>query len=171
MSHPPAQPTPSLPPPGPRRGSGRARRAWLLGIAGVLVAVLVACGLAARWGSWKKPPAPGDRFPLPPLSSSPFLNTGPEARYVGSDACRECHGGSTASVRRTGMGDSMAEVDPAREPPDAVFDHPASKRRYQVCRKDGRLWHRELLPAEGADEVVLAEFPLKYVIGSRGRSR
>jgi predicted CXXCH cytochrome family protein len=179
MSHPPAQPTPSLPPPDPapglaphavrepRRAVGPGRRARLPGLLALLTAALVAVGLAARWGPWKKPPAsPGDRFPLPPVSSSPFLNTGPEARYVGSDACRECHAGSSASFRRTGMGRSMAEVDLSREPPDAGFDHPPSKRRYQVVRKGGQLWHRELLLAEGPAEVVLAEYPVKYVVGS-----
>jgi predicted CXXCH cytochrome family protein len=64
------------------------------------------------------------------------------------------------------MGRSMAKVDPDREPPDAVFDHLASKRQYQISRKDGGLWHRELLLAGQPDEVVLSEYPLKYVVGS-----
>src|SRR5262249_16328846 len=64
------------------------------------------------------------------------------------------------------MAHTMAEVDPAQEPPDAAFDHPTSKRRYEVRRKDGKLWHRELLLDAGPKEVVLAEYPLKYRIGS-----
>src|SRR5439155_26513046 len=61
---------------------------------------------------------------------------------------------------------SMAPVRLDREPADASFDHPPSKRRYQVRRKDGQLWHRELLLAEGSEEVVLSEYALKYVVGS-----
>ncbi len=141
------------------------RRRWLLGA--LLPAVLLAAGLVVWWGPWRTPPTPAaDPFPLPPLSPSPFLNTGPEARHVGSAACRPCHPSHHASARRTGMGRSMAEVDPARAPPDGAFDHPPSKRRYQVRRAGGRLWHRELLLADGPQEVVLAEHPLRYVVGS-----
>jgi hypothetical protein len=113
-----------------------------------------------------EPPPETDPFPLAPLATSPFLNTGPDARYLGSEACRACHPGPTASFRRTGMGRSMAAVDSRREPPDASFDHPASKRRYQVYRKDDQVWHRELLLTKGPEEVVLSEYPLKYVVGS-----
>jgi len=142
----------------------RRRRRWLLALAGLLVAALVVVAVS---GLLKKDASPGpDRFPVLPLSSSPFLNTGPAARYVGSEACRSCHPGRDASFRRTGMGRSLAEVDLAREPPDAAFDHPPSKRRYQVARKDGQLWHRELLLTSGPEEVILAEYPLKYVVGS-----
>src|SRR5262249_9127549 len=85
---------------------------------------------------------------------------------VGSEACRSCHPDRETSFRRTGMGRSMARVDPAREPPDAVFDHPLSKRRYQVCRKEGQVWHRELLLAGGSQAVVLSESRRAYVTGS-----
>src|SRR5579875_1057993 len=50
--------------------------------------------------------------------ASPFLNTRPDASYVGSAACRSCHEEQSASFRRTGMGRSMAEVQADREPPD-----------------------------------------------------
>src|SRR5262249_58117610 len=94
---------------------------------------------------WRAPcrrtPPPPPRPPSAP--ASPFLNTGPDARYVGSEACYKCHEDRRDSFRETGMGRSMAAADPDHEPPDAAFDHPASKRRYQGYRKDGRLRHRE----------------------------
>lgn len=108
---------------------------------------------------------------VPSQPASPFLNTRPDARYVGSAACRSCHEDHTASFRRTGMGRSMAPVVPDREPPDAVFDHPPSKRRYQVRRKDGALWHREFLRTEQPEEVLLSEYPLRYVVGSGRHAR
>jgi predicted CXXCH cytochrome family protein len=115
----------------------------------------------------------GPRPTGPPLAqaSSPFRNTGPKAHYVGSAACRSCHEEHTASFRRTGMGRSMAEVQPAQQPPDAAFDHPPSKRRYQVRRKDGALWHRELLHTDQQPEVLLCEYPLRYVVGSGRHAR
>jgi hypothetical protein len=45
------------------------------------------------------------------------------------------------------------------------------KCRYQVVRQDGRLWHRELLLDGQPDEATLAEYPLKYVIGSDRHAR
>src|SRR5262245_5553454 len=105
---------------------------------------------------------PTDPFPLTPLSFSPFRNTGPEARYVGSQACVTCHPGEHASHGRTGMGRAMAEVLPDREPPDAVFDHALSGRRFQVYRKDGKLRHREALLARNGEEIEMADYPLKY---------
>src|SRR5262245_51853401 len=112
------------------------RRGWFLGVGIVLAVALAVAGLVLRA---RTPPAPapgGDSFPVPPVSSSPFLNTRADAHYVGSAACQSCHAAEVASFRRTGMGRSMAEVDPAREPPDATVDHQSSRCRYQVVRKD-----------------------------------
>lgn len=107
-----------------------------------------------------------DTFPLPPLSASPFRNTGADAKYVGSEACRACHQDEHESFSHTGMGRSMATVDLVREPPDGQFDHLPSQRRYEVRREGGRMWHRELLLNSGSEDVVVSEFPVKYVTGS-----
>ena len=64
------------------------------------------------------------------------------------------------------------------EAPDGSHDHALSSRRYRVLRKDGTaLWHREMLltatsvgPQTGG-EVVVSEFPVKYVVGSGRHSR
>jgi predicted CXXCH cytochrome family protein len=133
-------------------------------------------GLALAVWVWatRKPEEPTtdqDPFPLSPLASSPFLNTGPGARYVGSAACTSCHQDRHDSFCSTGMGRSMAAVDATREPPDATFEHPLSKRRYQVLRKGGTLWHREFLLTDASQEVLLAEYPLKYVVGSGRHAR
>jgi hypothetical protein len=133
------------------------RRRWLLGAAGLLAVAAVALFVAGRLS---KP------FPLPAIAPSPFLNTREGVGYVGTATCVSCHGDEHASFRRTGMGISMAAVDPKRAPPDGGFDHPLSKRRYRAYRKGGELWHRESLLTEGPEEVVLAEYALKYAVGS-----
>jgi hypothetical protein len=105
----------------------------------------------------------------PPTQSPPapaFLNTGSEARFVGSDACRPCHEAAFASFARTGMGRSMASVVPDGTPPGAAFDHPPSNRRYQVYRAGVQVWHRESILASSGAEVALGEYPLRWVIGS-----
>src|SRR5204863_1377641 len=112
------------------------------------------------------PPRPDEPPAVLPLSSSPYLNVGPDARYVGTGACVKCHADEHRSYQRTGMARSTAEVRPERELPDATFDHPASGRRYDVRRQDGQLWHRERLLTDDQSDVVLNDFPLKYAIGS-----
>jgi predicted CXXCH cytochrome family protein len=158
------------PTPSPQKTTRRGGRYWLLGI-GVLTAAAAAALAFRHWHGKTDAPREIDPFALTQLPASPYLNTGPEAHYVGSEACRDCHKEATASFRHTGMGHSMAEVDAGSEPPDATFDHPASKRRYQVVRKDGQLWHRELLLTEGPEDVLLTEYPLKYVVGSGRHAR
>jgi hypothetical protein len=135
--------------------------------------LLLAFGGAALlwWRPWRADPPAGDPFPLPPVSASPYLNTGPDAAYVGSAGCQGCHQERHATFRTTGMGRSMAVVEPDREPADADFDHPPSGRRYEVRRRDGRMWHRELLRGGGPGEVLLAEHPVEYVVGSGRHSR
>jgi predicted CXXCH cytochrome family protein len=158
-------------PPGvlPNRGRRRILRCLL---AAAVVPAALAVVLWLRRGAGKPAPSPEpDPFPLPPIAASPFLNTGPAARYVGSETCRTCHAGRHSSFRHTGMGRSLALVDVEREPPDAAFDHPLSKRRYRVYRKDRQLWHRETLLTEGPDEVLLSEYPVRYVVGSGRHAR
>ncbi|MBI1830079.1 MAG: hypothetical protein HYR84_01350, partial [Planctomycetes bacterium] len=142
------------------------RRRWWIGGAVALLIVSAVVATIIVWMNRSAPSVASAQFPVAPLPASPYRNTGAEARYVGMETCRSCHKAPHRSYHATGMGRSMAEVDVAREPPDAVVDHPLSKRRYEVKRKDGELWHRELLLAGQAEEVVLCEYPLKYVVGS-----
>ncbi len=157
-----------------RRGSMNAPRQWGWWLSGGLaVMAIVALGV---WTGRTPPldtskPTESDVFPLPPISESPFLNTKLDVAYVGSEACRTCHAEHDAAFRHTSMGRSMAEVDLALEPPDGHFEHPLSKRRYEVRRQAGQMWHRELLLVDDPSEVLLAEFPVKYVVGSGHYSR
>ncbi|MFN0021674.1 MAG: CDC27 family protein [Pirellulaceae bacterium] len=99
-------------------------------------------------------------------ATSPYKNTQPGVKYVGSQACIACHEQEHATFQHTGMAQSMATVDVTREPPDGVFEHRPSKARYEVVRKDSQMWHRELLLTSGQEEVLLQEYPVKYVTGS-----
>ena len=160
----------------PRRGRPRLLRRVVAAFAGV--AVVAAAVLAATRGLWQTPadpqsaqtPATGtaaaDPFPLTPISESPFENTRSGVAYVGSQACVDCHDEEHESFRHTGMGRSMSRVDLSREPPDGQFDHAPSGRRYQVVRRDGWMWHRELLITDGPEETIVSEFPVKWVTGS-----
>lgn len=165
-------PASNLPPEAPAAQAGRGRplRAYVAS-----VAVIAALG----WITWhligpgsNKPPstsespAPAD-LSLPAAATSPFLNTRPEARYLGSQACQRCHPESHESYSHSGMSRSMAEVDPALEPEDTVFEHHASGRRITVHRHDGQLRQRDELTKVGEyGDVELADHPLRFVVGS-----
>lgn len=146
----------------PESGNRRPSRRWVIAsvVAILLVALLV-------YGLYPRPrPPEEDPFPILPLSASAYLNTQLNVAYVGSEACRHCHPNEHASFRRTGMGRSMAVIDPKQLPPNAVFDHEVSKRRYRVHRQDDRLWHCESLLTGGMRETVLNDVPLTHVVGS-----
>ena len=151
----------------PESGDGRSPRRWVIAAVSAILLVV----LAVYWfDSDSLPPEENprppeeDSYPLPPLSASPYLNTRSGVAYVGSEACRVCHPNEHASFRSTGMGRSAAAIDPKQLPPDAVFDHEASKRRYRVHRQGDRLWHQESLAGSG--KTVLNDVPLTHVIGS-----
>jgi hypothetical protein len=147
----------------------------LVGVAALAVAVL-AWGRGAFLGKSRarspRVPAQADAFPVVPVSPSPFLNTRPEAQYVGMQACERCHPDTHQSYYDTMMSRSMSAVDPSREPPDGQFLHARSGRRYQIYRQGGTLRQSETLTGvEAIGDAVLADHPLKYVIGSGHFSR
>ncbi|MGE0757020.1 MAG: tetratricopeptide repeat protein [Pirellulaceae bacterium] len=138
-------------------------------------------GLAlAAWRSF----APPDRRPMPaqtgdappvfrvvaapvsPLSRDAVAPEAQSAQYVGTDRCVACHPDEHASFQATAHSRSLRGVDPAREPPDAVFDHVASGRRYRVYRRQGQLRHGESLLARDGSEIPLGDYPLTWLVGS-----
>ena len=110
------------------------------------------------------------KTPLPPIGSSEFVNTAAPAAYVGSQACGECHESQFHSYSETTHSRALDDIDLAQEPPDGAFEHAVSGRDYRIYRKDGQLWHRESVKDESG-ELVLCDFPMRYVIGSGNHSR
>ncbi|MCI0682083.1 MAG: hypothetical protein L0Y71_08265 [Gemmataceae bacterium] len=122
-----------------------------------------------RWWQQRLPRdagAPTDRFPLPPLSKSPFLNTGPEASYVGINACKGCHHDEHRSYLLTAHSRSLSDLDPNAEPPDGGFQHKPSARSYRVYREGQQLRHEELLRDRDGREILRLDLPIRYLIGS-----
>lgn len=111
------------------------------------------------------------RFPPPPIAASEFLNTGPKAQYVGTQSCVACHSDYHASYLQTAHSLSMSRIDPDREPPDGVYDHELSQRRYRTYRHEGQLRHSESLLSPDGGELKLNDYPLEYLVGSGRFSR
>lgn len=112
-----------------------------------------------------EPPVAG-LLPLPAHTPTTFLNTGAGEKYVGSAACAGCHANNHKSYLLTAHSRAMEDVSPATEPPDGAFDHKASGRSYRVYRRDGQLWHEEVLRTPEGKEVARTELPVRYRIGS-----
>ena len=91
--------------------------------------------------------------------------------YSGSHACRQCHPAHDESYHQTAHSRALSEVAPEFEPPDAVFDHAASGRRYRVARSNGELFHEESLPLDDGTELLLTSAPVRYRVGSGHHAR
>ncbi len=147
---------------------GRAR--WTLGLLGASAAAAVVLLLWLH-RSPSPPPVAEKTFPLPPYSESRFLNTGPEARYIGVAACAGCHAKKHESYLLTTHSRALSDVDPGVEPPDGSFDHKPSGRSYRVYRRDGQLRHEELLRTAEGQEIARVDLPVRYLVGSGNYSR
>lgn len=138
------------------------RRVWSCGI---LLVVAVASWLIHRGGLLQ----PG-AIPAPPLPASQFVNTAPEAEYVGNQTCVTCHADEHRTYLQTAHSQALGNIDPALEPPDGAFIDPSSGRSYRIYRKDGKLRHQESV-REAGQELVLADYAMQHVIGSGRFSR
>jgi predicted CXXCH cytochrome family protein len=136
---------------------------WFLG-ASVAAAVVVAVWLIRRSPGEK--PSAAQAFPPPPYSETRFLNAGPDARYIGSDACGRCHKANHESYLLTAHSRALADLNPDAEPPDGSFNDPGSGRSYRVYRQDGKLRHEEVLRTAEGKEVGRVDVPVRYLIGS-----
>ncbi len=150
--------------------SDRARRRWLLAAcaaAGVGIIVLIV------WLFRRPDPlsTPVQSFSPPPYSESRFLNTGPEAQFIGSTACAACHRENQASYLLTAHSRALSDVDPAAEPPDGSFDHKPSGRSYRVYRQDNQLRQEEVLRTDEGKEIARVDLPVRYLVGSGHFSR
>ena len=130
-------------------------------VAGLLLVAFVAGVLPVATPSGDPPP--------------PFLNHDPSVRYVGRDACRECHAGNFANFVRTGMGQSFYPMTPDRVVEDFTdrneFVDEASGLRYRMIRRGDRFFQRQYLLDSQGRETAVDEREMVYVIGSNHHSR
>ncbi len=113
------------------------------------------------------PLSPADKITSPaPIPTSRFLNTSSDASFVGRQACAECHADQDRSYQQTAHSLALAPIDPDDEPEDCEFHAPSADRWYRVFRKEKQLWHRESFRTTDGEEHILAEYPMRWVIGS-----
>jgi tetratricopeptide (TPR) repeat protein len=138
---------------------------WTLG----LVLLGAALGAAGVWRHWPGSPLgslPEERFPLPPLPPAPFLNTGPQAHYLGITACKECHPANHRSYLLTPHSRALGTIDPKTEPPDGTFQHEPSGHSFRVYRQGEQVRHEEVLRSQEGREIARMDLPIRYLVGS-----
>ncbi|QDT35418.1 hypothetical protein Mal48_46950 [Thalassoglobus polymorphus] len=94
----------------------------------------------------------------------------PQEKFVGSQVCATCHQEQFDTYSLSAHSQSLSIVDPDAEPADGEFIHDKSQHTFSIFRKDGELYHRDELTADG-EVIAQAEHPLKYLIGSGKHSR
>jgi predicted CXXCH cytochrome family protein len=140
-------------------------------VAGAMIAILVGIG-TAYW--WQRKPArkvekPKKTFDLPPLSSSPYLNTLPSAFYVGLKTCAECHEDQYRTYRLTAHSEALNDVDSGREPPDGSYTHAGLT--YTVYRQNGQFRQRQAARDQAGNEYAAVDVPMRYRVGSGHHTR
>lgn len=148
----------------------------------ILMASLVILGLAGLpvlffWSRPAPPPPPLRPMsaPLPPLTTSPFLNTRAGVAYVGDQSCADCHRDQEKPYRQHAMGQSLfhtAEA-PALEQYDARFNNPfqVGALRFEVIRQGPKVIHREWCQDAKGNVVAERREEMPYAIGSGSQAR
>ncbi len=147
---------------------------WIRWLVVAIVSGAVAIAIWLNQTSVPEPAVPvasDDPFPLPPYSETRYLNTGPDAQYIGSDACARCHKDNHASYRQTAHSQAFAEIRAENEPPDGSFELPSTGRSYRIYRKDGHLRHEEVVRSGEGKEIGRIDLPVRYVMGSGHHGR
>ncbi|MEZ6063709.1 MAG: cytochrome c3 family protein [Planctomycetaceae bacterium] len=103
-------------------------------------------------------------LPLPQVSSSPWLNTAPDVKSVGTAKCVECHGDAHRSFLLTRHSQSMSAAG-SEDLPDAVIDHPLSGYHYATTCVDGTLLQSETAVISGA-QTETRDVKIDFVMGS-----
>jgi cytochrome c-type biogenesis protein CcmH/NrfG len=159
----PADDHPPAPPPAAARTLGR--RLLPFGLLVVLAGSL--------WGAyeWQRSrPSPPVDAPAADITS-PFLNTRPGVKYVGTARCADCHV-EAATYAEHPMGRSVSPAGrwlPRQHKAPSAFA--AAGHRYAVERKGDAVYHRETAPGDGpAAAEQLAEVAFAVGSGRQGQS-
>jgi Flp pilus assembly protein TadD len=110
-----------------------------------------------------------------PWHNRPYANVRPEVRYVGDQACAECHPSETESYRRHPMGRSLQPVSDwqAGDRLSAAAHNPfrAHGLEFRVEVRDSRVFHQARQTDPAGKVVLNLEAEVQYVVGSGTRGQ
>jgi Flp pilus assembly protein TadD len=155
-----------------------ARVKWVILLVSLAAGLLV-FGAVWRWRTARPPGGvvstaaePADpRLTFP----TPYRNVRPEVKYVGDEACADCHTDQTETFRRHPMGQSFAPIAAATRietyGPAAHDPFTAANLYYGIVSRDGRPFHREWAADPQGKAVTEAEVEVHFAVGSGARLR
>lgn len=155
------------------------------------LALLALLGVLAAWKWWPKggpavvedagklssPSAPANTAAADPRRTiaTAFRNVRPEVRYVGDDACFDCHPRLSTTYHRHPMGRSLASLGDYSdlECYDAASRNPfdAGGFRYAVERRGKQMIHQETAISASGTKVFETEAEVEFAVGSGQRAR
>jgi hypothetical protein len=112
---------------------------------------------------------------------TPYRNVRPEVRYVGDQACADCHAKISASFRTHPMGNALAPL--ASAPPVERYDKGAFNPfvapdpfvagglHYGVMRREQSVFHREWAGDPVGKVLAKSEAEIEFVVGSGKAAR
>jgi Tfp pilus assembly protein PilF len=104
------------------------------------------------------------------VPTSPYLNTRPQVRYVGDDACVRCHPSSVESYKRHPMSRSLTPIsaaslaDPALEDGRVLFEDNGIT--YSIEHQGGNVLHRETRRDRSSQVITRNDVLVQYALGS-----
>lgn len=150
-------------------------------IVSLLIAVALVLGVVIAIRTWGPSREESDRIgeraddahdeitlipPDPLRTFSPFINTKPEVKYVGSEVCADCHDDIHQHFLATHHSRSLSTIDPHGLTHDVEFDHPLSECNYRIESDDSQIRHVESLINKDGSRTELESYPVKYQVGS-----
>lgn len=112
----------------------------------------------------------GQPLDAEPATSSPFRNTSPGVRYVGSKVCSGCHPAIFSSYVKTGMGRSMLPAGDVfladRLPAPATILDKDDGQYVEVSRVQGDLYQTHYALDRAGKEIFHETFKIAYAVGS-----
>jgi Flp pilus assembly protein TadD len=131
------------------------------------------------WISHRSPPqssTPSEPASIEPWADSSYQNVRPGVRYVGEQACAECHPSEAESFHRHPMGRSLQPIKAwkAADRLSARAHNPFDSQglEFRVELRDGRVFHQARRLDAAGNTVLKLEAEVQYVVGSgtRGQS-
>jgi len=151
--------------------ASRARRTTLILVGATAVALAVFFAGRALRSEDGTPAKVADAPPSTAETGPTFRNADPSVRYVGSEACAECHEEEHGAYHATRHARSFGPPDPSTERLPAKFHHAASGLDYWIREEDGVMRMRESLTLATGETEILSDHAITYTIGSGSRAR
>ena len=141
---------------------------WLLALGLIAGMAGLLCG-AYEWHRRRSSPPADD---APSRSASPYLNTRPGVKYVGSARCSDCHAAQALTYAEHPMGRSVSPALPGvPAQPKATPSFEVDGLRYAVERRPSAVVHREFVPGDRASPIeAAAEVVVTIGSGQQGQS-